>query len=119
MWAFPNYAQGCGIALAGGVQLELTTFLAGHDDGELYLLVDLESYRKLYGTKRLSQNIEHEGATYLIARRSRIGGRRDKDKCFIKPLVAGVRVIAHISTALPGIATQPALLTENYYSIQN
>ena len=37
-------------------------------------------------------------------------------------LVAGVRVIAHISTALPGIATNLTWLTtgffENYYSTQ-
>jgi hypothetical protein len=73
----------------------------------------------------MSPDTERRGATYLTARRSRIRGRRDKDKCFIKPLVAGVRVIAHISTALPGIATnlsaptQPALKNENYYSTQN
>jgi hypothetical protein len=38
MWAFPNYAQGCGIALLGGVDLELTTFLSRHDDEERYVL---------------------------------------------------------------------------------
>lgn len=32
MWALPNYAQSCGIALVSGVDLELTTFLSRHDD---------------------------------------------------------------------------------------
>ena len=39
MWTLPNYAQGCGIALVDGVDLELTTFLSRHDGGELYVLV--------------------------------------------------------------------------------
>ena len=39
MWAFPNYAQGCRIALLDGADLELTTFLRRHDDGELDVLV--------------------------------------------------------------------------------
>jgi len=32
MGALPNYAQGCGIALVNGIDLELATFLSRHDD---------------------------------------------------------------------------------------
>jgi hypothetical protein len=62
MWTLPNYAQGCGIALVDGVDLELTTFLSWHDEGVLYVLVE---FRKLYGIKRMSRKTEHGGATYL------------------------------------------------------
>jgi hypothetical protein len=82
MWALSNYAQGCGIALVDGVDLELTTFLSRHDDGELCVLVGL---RKAIGNC-MGLNKPKDGTwrrNLLDSRRSKIGGRRDKDECFI------------------------------------
>lgn len=62
MWALSNYTQSCGIALVDGVDLELTTFLSRHDEGELYVLV---GFRNLYGIKRMSRKVEYGDATYL------------------------------------------------------
>ena len=62
MWALSNYAQSCGIALVNGVDLELTTFLSRHDEGDLYVLVE---FMKLYRIRRISRKTEHVGATYL------------------------------------------------------
>lgn len=68
----------------------------------------------------MSRKTEHGGATYLTAidgAKLEAGETKTSALYNLRPLVAGVRVIAHISTALPGIATT-GLITENYYSTQ-